>query len=102
LLVKSAEITTPLYSRRETACHIEAYTGQASPLLSCRLYHKLKRHESWHGLPDQIPAVSTGFLARGMSLYCWYQAPGELAHLYRQRHFMRVHSQSGARTAYAR
>ena len=43
-------MTTPLYARRETAHHICAYMGQKSPLLSCRLYHKRRRHESWQGL----------------------------------------------------
>jgi hypothetical protein len=40
-------MTTSLYARRETTHHTRAYMGQASPLLSCRLYHKLRPHESW-------------------------------------------------------
>src|SRR5215813_12347787 len=45
----TAEITTPLSPRRETAHHPGIY-GPSVPLLLCRLYHKLRRHKSWHGL----------------------------------------------------
>src|SRR5262245_6997000 len=37
--------------------------GQVSPLLSYRLYHKLRHHESWHSLTDQVPAIAIGFLS---------------------------------------
>ena len=61
-------MTTPRYSRRETAHHTCAYMGQESPLLSCRLYHKLRRHESWQGLADRM-ASGISFLRNAECRY---------------------------------